>query len=112
VETTTYRVHARLVEYKLEDDSDIHVVIRRLHGHGTMIVELPAKSCIPGQARARHRMIRARTAFISRFGAPTTDWEHLGVTGVITGVGFFDTPHGQTGIAPNAIELHPVIRFR
>ena len=29
----------------------------------------------------------------------------------LTGVGFFDIPHGQTGVAPNAIELHPVLKF-
>ncbi len=29
----------------------------------------------------------------------------------VTGVGFFDIPHGQTGVAPNAIELHPVLKF-
>jgi hypothetical protein len=28
----------------------------------------------------------------------------------ITGVGFFDRAHGQTGAAPNVIELHPVLR--
>jgi hypothetical protein len=27
----------------------------------------------------------------------------------ITGVGFFDFIHGQTGVAPNGIELHPVL---
>jgi len=27
----------------------------------------------------------------------------------ITGVGFFDRAHGQTGAAPNVIELHPVL---
>jgi hypothetical protein len=26
-------------------------------------------------------------------------------------VGFFDFNHGQTGVAPNAIELHPVLGF-
>jgi hypothetical protein len=31
---------------------------------------------------------------------------------MITGVGFFDYQHGQTGVAPNAIELHPVIGFK
>ena len=30
----------------------------------------------------------------------------------VTGVAFFDFPHGQTGVAPNAIELHPILRFR
>jgi hypothetical protein len=27
----------------------------------------------------------------------------------VTGVGFFDKIHGQTGAAPNGIELHPVL---
>jgi len=27
----------------------------------------------------------------------------------ITGVGFFDYIHGQHGVAPNGIELHPVL---
>jgi hypothetical protein len=25
---------------------------------------------------------------------------------------FFDFKHGQTGVAPSAIELHPILRFR
>jgi hypothetical protein len=29
----------------------------------------------------------------------------------IAGVGFFDQIHGQTGVAPNGIELHPVVSF-
>jgi hypothetical protein len=88
------------------------VAIRRPHAHGRMIVEFPAKSCIPVRARARHRMIHAPRAFVARFGRPTSDWRHLKVNGVITGIGFFDIDHRQTGIASNAIELHPIIRFR
>jgi hypothetical protein len=29
----------------------------------------------------------------------------------IRGIGFFDFFHNQTGVAPNEIELHPVLRF-
>jgi hypothetical protein len=29
----------------------------------------------------------------------------------IKGVGFWDEIHGQTGVAPNGIELHPVLKF-
>ena len=32
-------------------------------------------------------------------------------TATITGVGFFDFQHGRRGVAPNAIELHPVLGF-
>ena len=27
----------------------------------------------------------------------------------VTGVAFFDFDHGQTGVAPNPIELHPIL---
>jgi hypothetical protein len=30
----------------------------------------------------------------------------------ITGVLFFDYDHVQFGVAPNAVELHPVLAFR
>jgi hypothetical protein len=30
----------------------------------------------------------------------------------ITGVGFFDFEHRQSGVAPNAIELHPMLDIR
>jgi hypothetical protein len=30
----------------------------------------------------------------------------------ICGIAFFDFKHGQDGVAPNAIELHPVLGFR
>jgi hypothetical protein len=51
-------------------------------------------------------MIRARAAIVRRFGPPTTDWKRLHGTAILTGVGFFDIIHGQTGLAPNGIELH------
>jgi len=31
---------------------------------------------------------------------------------IVTGVGFFDSPRGQTGAAPNGIELHPVLKIQ
>jgi hypothetical protein len=34
---------------------------------------------------------------------------YVSVPVTVTGVGFFDYQHGQDGVAPNAIELHPVL---
>jgi len=31
---------------------------------------------------------------------------------LLPGVAFFDFDHGQTGVAPNAIELHLILGFR
>jgi hypothetical protein len=114
VETTTYRVRARLVESRFEDDSDFHLVIADLRTGGTMIVEFPAFSCAGTAAPAlRRRMQAARLAFIRACGFPSaSDFDQLRGTATITGVGFFDYDHGQSGVAPNAIELHPVLGFK
>jgi hypothetical protein len=114
VETTTYRVHGRLVESKFEEDSDFHLVIADPRTGGTMIVEFPAFYCTLTTKRVlRLRMQAARLAFIRACGLPpASDFKRLRGTATITGVGFFDFQHGQTGVAPNAIELHPVLGFK
>jgi hypothetical protein len=113
VERTTFRVRAKLVEMKLEDDSDIHLVIADPTRTGaTMIAEFPARSCTVGATpKARTKMNRARTALIAACGGPTGSFRKLNGTATLSGVGFFDQIHGQTGVAPNGIELHPVVGF-
>jgi hypothetical protein len=45
-------------------------------------------------------------------GTPrTSSFTSLSGTAVVNGVGFFDFKHGQRGVAPNAIELHPALGF-
>ena len=113
VETTTYRVHARLVEYQLEADSDIHLVIADPETGGTMIVEFPALACVDQPSAALRRKIGdARSALIRACGPPSKSrFIPLEGRATISGVGFWDFQHHQVGVAPNAIELHPVVRF-
>jgi hypothetical protein len=80
----------------------------------TMIVEFPDTTC-PEVARSRKskQMASTRAAFMATCGTPPrAGFAHLSGQATITGVGFFDGIHGQTGIAPNGIELHPVLSFR
>ena len=57
-------------------------------------------------------MARARASFVPACGRPSTGFfVTLSGTATISGVGFFDFDHGQRGVAPNAIELHPVLAF-
>ena len=114
VETANYRVAARLVEMKLEDDHDIHLVIAVPSApKKTMIVEFPDTTCNGASSSPkRAKMASARSAVIAACGQPSSShFTHLNGRATITGVGFFDIPHGQTGVAPNAIELHPVLRL-
>jgi hypothetical protein len=112
IERTTYRVTGKLVEMKLDDDSDITLVIADPKTGGTMIAAFPSPLCTQGATRkARAKMARARATFLAACGAPTSSFQRLSGTGTITGVGFFDRTRGQEGAAPNGIELHPVVAF-
>lgn len=114
VELTTYSLVVNLVEAKVESDHDIHLVIADPTTGDTMIAEFPdADTCAPTTASTLvAAMDAARSAFVSVFGVPPSDhFVSVRGTAQITGVGFFDVPHGQEDIAPNAIELHPVLDF-
>lgn len=112
-ERTVFRVKALLVGVKQEADSDFHLVIADPVTRKTMIVEFPNQSCTLGAAKKiRARMQKARVAVVTSCGfAPNSDLRPLAGKVTITGVGFFDFPHKQTGHAPNDLELHPVLAF-
>lgn len=111
-ERTVYRVTAKLVGFKQEADQDFHVVLAGDTGT-TMIVEFPSPSCVAG-SRVAAQVASARSAFVKRFGKPTPKFRRLKkpIKITVTGVGFFDKIHGQTGVAPNGIELHPVLSVK
>jgi hypothetical protein len=98
-ERHVYTVRASVTLVRQEQDGDLHLVLRAGADH--MIAEAPAPSC---DSRAtplrRAQMTAARTRV------------RLCAHARVTGVAFFDFDHGQTGVAPNAIELHPILGFR
>jgi hypothetical protein len=65
-----------------------------------------------GSARDRRAIVSARRLFTRRCGFPTSSWQSLGAVALVSGVGFWDTAHGQTGHARNYSELHPVTGVR
>jgi len=114
-EFSTYSVKVRLRSMKIEDDSDIHLVIADpTSATRTMIAELPNAGCIrDAGATSRRKMAAARVALLRSCGpAGTGRFRLLTGTATITGVAFFDVIHAQRGVAPNAIELHPVLSFK
>jgi hypothetical protein len=75
----------------------------------TMIAEIPAAEC----AQERTEKFTKERQFVESIrksgGAGRMVWFVKPVEVVITGVAFFDKLHGQTGVAKNGIELHPVL---
>jgi hypothetical protein len=105
-ETTVWQLtNVTLTELKEESDSDYHMVLS--DGSKTLIAEIPYKSCATASAWACF-ISRARSEVDAAYTVTTTPI-YPAATVTVRGVGFFDYLHGQTGVAPNAIELHPVL---
>lgn len=116
IETQTFAVRARILRFKLETDRDVHIVLADLENpEVTMIAEIPSSECSGACSSAHVRDFQtALEALASHFGEPIERFERLPreTIATVTGVGFFDFQHGQSGLAPNGIELHPVLRIQ
>jgi hypothetical protein len=98
-ERHVFTVVAAVVLLRPENDSDFHVVLQQGGNH--MIAEAPAAYCDSKATPVRRRQMRIARNHL-----------RLCARARVTGVAFFDYDHGQTGVAPNAIELHPILGFR
>jgi hypothetical protein len=105
-ETTVYSVTATLTLYKHETDADYHVVIS--DGARTMIVESADSGCVGPGSPLASGIAQARAELDARL-SPTSSFKTANLPVTVVGVGFFDFLHGQTGVAPNGIELHPLL---
>jgi hypothetical protein len=134
-EKTVWQLTATLQAYHREADGDYHLVIADDQG-STMIAEIPNPGDITAPSFFAAQITNARAAFDSHFqitedisastppasAAPAgpvalaaavpdreAAFQQVSVSVTLTGLGYFDFNHGQAGVAPNAIELHPVI---
>ena len=97
-ERAIFSLIASVTLKRSEDDLDYHLVLRS--GSRTMIAETPSPLCTKGAtATRRKQMIAARNV------------ARVCTRARVVGVAFYDFLHGQTGVAPNGIELHPVLGF-
>lgn len=112
VEKTVYQLsNVTLKQFRREStDSDYHLVLQSgSNANTTMIVEIPAPSCVDG-GPFLDAIKKARATLDAKFPGSegNFNWTKPGTKVTVRGVGFFDFSHQQTGAAPNQIELHPV----
>jgi hypothetical protein len=109
-ELHVYQVTATITQYKEEADSDVHLVLKGAQNH-SMIAEIPAPSCVGSTSRWRAGIASARSTWTHTYPL-SSSWHHISRRVTLRGLGFFDEIHGQTGVARNGIEIHPVIRVQ
>lgn len=111
-EKQIYTIKAKIIKYKHESDADLHIVLIDPKTGNTMIAESPDPTCYDA-AHSNHanvytnvrKEIASYTLKSSKSGWSTVKPGIYEVTGVL----FQDFIHGQTGVAPNGIELHPIL---
>jgi hypothetical protein len=99
-ENHAFTITGKVIYAKHEADQDVHLALEDPAGN-TMIVESTYPGCAQG-SRVLPQMATVR-AYVEEHFATL-----VGSTVTVSGVGFSDFSHGQTGVAPNAIELHPL----
>lgn len=109
-ELKTFRVNGIVTLIKREKDEDYHLVITDPDDEDvTMIVESPAPNCAQN-SRFLEQIKEVRQAIDDKLGK-IKGKKTPNVRVTVTGVAFFDPIHGQTGVAANGIELHPILNI-
>jgi hypothetical protein len=94
-----FKVTAKVTKIIGEADGDLHLVIS--DGTHTMIAESPVFDCTTNATAYRRTQMSSVHARV-----------RLCDSAELTGVAFFDFFHHQTGVAPNEIELYPLLAFK
>jgi hypothetical protein len=98
--------------YRVASNGEIVLQLFDVPSSTYMNAYLPAASCLPTKARGRAQMLAARTSFMKECPAPTTDWQMLGATADVAGVGFFNPVKTTLGALRNGAELRPLVNVK
>lgn len=120
-ETTVLALEATLIEYRQErslEGSDYRLVLADESGR-TIIAKISSPDCAekdtsgePGSELPESRFLEGLTSARDEFTArlsPTTTVERANIHVRVMAIGMFDALSGQTGEAPNGIQLCPVL---
>jgi hypothetical protein len=110
VEDKTYNVTCSITLKKVETDNDYHLVLS--DGTHTMIGEIPDPTCSAAASSTYVNDYIAARNFIDAHIA-SGNVSNISLPPVVVyGVAFVDPPHGQTGAAPNNLEIHPILNIK
>lgn len=107
VEDKIYKIICHITIKKDESDNDFHLVLS--DSTNTFIGEIPDPACSAAASSIYvNQFIAARNFVNTNIASGNIYNVNIGSVTVI-GVAFIDPPHGQTGAAPNHLELHPIL---
>jgi len=110
-EFKTFTISGILVGIKKEKDEDYHIVLQAPDDvEGTMVIESVSPNCTNGSLFTQE-IETVRQTIDKKIKGISGKMKTLNLQVTVTGIGFFDPIHGQTGVAPNGVELHPILEI-
>lgn len=104
----SWRMQAVIDRYRIASNGEIVLVLFDIPSGKYMDAYLPNPHCLGPRARDRTGMIAARTQLTDHCPRPTAQWQLLGASVDISGVGFWNPAHTTRGALPNGAELRPI----
>jgi hypothetical protein len=104
-----WKLTAVIQSYRQASNGELVFQLFDINSSLYMNAYMPSSSCLPTKARGRAQMVAARNAFLKQCPAPTANWQPLGATAEITGVGFWNPVKTTAGASKNGAELRPLL---
>jgi hypothetical protein len=112
VERTVYVLEATIVGCKLMISQNFHLILKGDSGQ-TMIASCPHPDphFVDPSSRWAKQIAMVRSQIHEKLNPAPERRKLMNQRARIAGVGFFNHVHGQVGVAPNGIELSPVLEI-
>jgi hypothetical protein len=107
-----WKVTAVIQRYRQASNGEIVLELFDIASSTYMDAYLPSAQCLPTKARGRAQMLAARNGFLKDCPAVTGDWQLLGATADLSGVGFWNPVKTTMGALKNGAELRPLIDLK
>lgn len=108
-EKQVWGVTAVLQSYRMASNGEIVFQLFDIRSSTYMNAYMPSPQCLPTAARGRAQLLAARNAFMKQCPPVTNQWQPLGATANLTGVGFFNPVKTTAGALKNGAELRPLV---
>lgn len=103
-----WRMRTVVDRYRIASNGEIVLILYDIPSGMYMDAYLPNPHCLGPRARDRTGMVAARHAFTDHCPRPTPQWQLLGASVDVSGVGFWNSVRTTRGALPNGAELRPL----
>jgi hypothetical protein len=107
-----WRMAAVIDRYRIASNGEIVLILYSIQTARYMNVYFPNPRCLGPRSRDRAAIMAARKAFTSRCPRATAEWQLLGASVELAGIGFWNPSKATRGALPNGAELRPLTNFK